>query len=83
LVISVVYRGCAIPVALGGPVATEKTRWRRDGSGCSASSAGNPKGWTVIVLADRGLYARWLFRRITRLGWHPFFAHQHGRHLSA
>src|SRR5205807_1497845 len=27
---------------------------------------------TVIVLADRGLYARWLFRRIVRLGWHPF-----------
>jgi len=26
----------------------------------------------VIVLADRGLYAPWLFRRITRLGWHPF-----------
>src|SRR3989442_10917239 len=25
-----------------------------------------------LVLADRGLYARWLFRRITRLGWHPF-----------
>ena len=24
------------------------------------------------MLADRGLYARWLFRRITRLGWHPF-----------
>jgi hypothetical protein len=23
-------------------------------------------------LADRGWYARWLFRRITRLGWHPF-----------
>ena len=31
-----------------------------------------PRAWTVIVLADRGLYARWLFRRITRLGWHPF-----------
>jgi hypothetical protein len=27
---------------------------------------------TVIVRADRGLYAPWLFRRITRLGWHPF-----------
>ena len=26
----------------------------------------------MIVLADRGLYARWLFRRIMRLGWHPF-----------
>ena len=34
--------------------------------------AGKPQGWTVIVLADRGLYAPWLFRRITRLGWHPF-----------
>lgn len=31
-----------------------------------------PRGWTVIVLADRGLYARWLFGRIVRLGWHPF-----------
>jgi hypothetical protein len=26
----------------------------------------------VIVLADRGWYAPWLFRRITRLGWPPF-----------
>ena len=25
-----------------------------------------------MVLADRGLYARWLFRRSTQLGWHPF-----------
>ncbi len=31
-----------------------------------------PPRWTVIVLADRGLYAGWLFRRIVRLGWHPF-----------
>ena len=31
-----------------------------------------PPPWTVMVLADRGLYARWLFRRIIRLGWHPF-----------
>src|SRR5919199_1043841 len=43
LAVSVVYRGCAIPVA-----------------------------WTVLVLADRGLYAHWLFVRIVRLGWHPF-----------
>jgi hypothetical protein len=27
----------------------------------------------VLVLADRGLYARWLFGRIVRVGWHPFF----------
>jgi len=31
-----------------------------------------PRHWTVIVLADRGLYAPWLFRRIVQLGWHPF-----------
>ncbi len=31
-----------------------------------------PATWTVIVLADRGLYARWLYQRIVRLGWHPF-----------
>ena len=31
-----------------------------------------PPTWTVIVLADRGVDARWLFRRITRWGWPPF-----------
>jgi hypothetical protein len=25
----------------------------------------------VIVLADRGLYAKWLFEGIQGLGWHP------------
>jgi hypothetical protein len=30
-----------------------------------------PAAWTVLVLADRGLWARWLFRRIVKLGWHP------------
>ena len=31
-----------------------------------------PADWLVIVLADRGLYARWLFTTIQALGWHPF-----------
>jgi hypothetical protein len=30
-----------------------------------------PATWTVIVLADRGLYAKWLFEAIAHLGWHP------------
>jgi hypothetical protein len=30
-----------------------------------------PAGGTVIVLADRGLDARWLFTTIQALGWHP------------
>jgi len=73
LVISVVYRGCAIPVAWVVLSATEKHAWRREWLRMLRQlRPAIPKGWTVIVLADRGLYARWLFRRITRLGWHPF-----------
>ena len=30
-----------------------------------------PAGWTVIVMTDRGLYARWLFQEVVALGWHP------------
>src|SRR5262245_28675467 len=33
---------------------------------------GVPADWMVMVLADRGLYARWLFTTIQALGWHPF-----------
>ena len=73
LVIRVVYRGCAIPVAWVVLSATEKHAWRREWLRMLRQlRPAIPKGWTVIVLADRGLYARWLFRRITRLGWHPF-----------
>lgn len=31
-----------------------------------------PRDWVVIVLADRGLYAPWLFKHIISVGWHPF-----------
>jgi hypothetical protein len=30
-----------------------------------------PATWTVLVCADRGLYAKWLFARMVQLGWHP------------
>jgi hypothetical protein len=30
------------------------------------------------VLADRGLWARWLFGRIVRLGWHPLLRINNG-----
>jgi hypothetical protein len=33
-----------------------------------------PANWTVLVLADPGLYAHWLFRHMGCLGWHPFCA---------
>ncbi len=73
LAISVVYRGCAIPVAWTVLAATAKHAWRREWLRMLRQvRRAVPRTWTVIVLADRGLYARWLFRRITRLGWHPF-----------
>ena len=31
-----------------------------------------PRHGTVIVLADRGLSAPWLFRRLVKRGWQPF-----------
>src|SRR6266700_5256129 len=73
LCISVLYRGCAIPVAWklmrGGEKGSWEPYWKTLFS-CLKGSV--PKEWTVIVLADRGLYAPWLFRHIVALGWHPF-----------
>jgi len=73
LAISVVYRGCAIPVAWAVVVGGQRGAWRPEWERLLAHLAGVvPADWTVIVLADRGLYARWLFVTIVRLGWHPF-----------
>ena len=73
LALSVVYRGCAIPVAWTILPAGEKHAWRREWLRMlRLLHPAVPPTWTVLVLADRGLYARWLFRRIVRLGWHPF-----------
>lgn len=73
LSISVVLRGCALPVAwkvLGGH---EKGSWRPHWEGLLKHLDGCiPVGWQVLVLADRGLYAGWLFQAIHACGWHPF-----------
>jgi hypothetical protein len=71
-VVSVVYRGCAIPVAWTVLPATEQHAWRGEWLRMLRQvRAVVPRRFFVIVLADRGLYARWLFQRIVRLGWHP------------
>jgi hypothetical protein len=73
LSISVVVRSCAIPVAwkvLGGH---EKGSWRPHWEGLLKHLDGSiPTDWQVVVMADRGLYARWLFQSICDCGWHPF-----------
>jgi hypothetical protein len=74
LVISVLYRGCAIPVAWTVLPAIEKHAWRGEWVRMLRQvRAAVPRRFFVIVLADRGLYARWLFQHVVRLGWHPLF----------
>jgi hypothetical protein len=73
LAVSVVYRGCAIPVAWVILPAMDKGAWRQHWLRLlRLLRPAIPRTMVVVVTADRGLYARWLFRRIVRLGWHPF-----------
>jgi hypothetical protein len=72
LTVSVVYRGCAIPVAWPILPANQPHAWRREWLRMLRQvRPAIPADWTVLGLADRGLWARWLFLRIVRLGWHP------------
>ncbi len=73
LCVSVLYRGCAIPVAWKVLRSGEKGPWEPYWKALfTCLQASVPKEWTVIVLADRGLYAPWLYRHLVSLGWHPF-----------
>lgn len=73
LTISVVVRGCAIPVAWHIVEARRPGAWRPHWLALLIHLDGAiPADWLVIVLADRGLYAKWLFEAICARGWHPF-----------
>jgi len=67
-----VYRGCGIPVAWKIIKAGQEGTWRPYWEELLAKLEGVvPADWKVIVMADRGLYAAWLYQAIQRLGWHP------------
>ena len=73
LCISVLVRGCAIPVAWKVLRYNEKGTWRPHWEALLEALEGTvPADWEVLVLADRGLYAPWLFEQIVAIGWHPF-----------
>jgi hypothetical protein len=73
LTVSVLYRGCAIPVAWQVLRATQPGSWRPHWLALLEHLAGQvPPDWQVLVLADRGLFAHWLFAAIQANGWHPF-----------
>ena len=72
LAVSVLYRGCAIPVAWAVLPATASGAWKAEWLRLLQHlQATIPATMTVIVLADRGLYGRWLFQAIVHLGGHP------------
>lgn len=72
LAISIVYRGCAIPIAWMVLSATEPGAWKPHWLALFQHlQEVIPADWLVIVMADRGLYAHWLYHEIVRLGWYP------------
>jgi hypothetical protein len=72
LVISVLYRGCAVPVAWTVLRAEQKHPWKPEWLALLRGFQGLvPASWTVLVLADRGVYAKWRFEAIQAWGWHP------------
>jgi hypothetical protein len=71
--ISVLYRGCAVPVIWtvveGGEPGAWEPHWER----MLRLLAGRvPAGWQVLVLTDRGMYSPRLFGCLVELHWHPF-----------
>jgi hypothetical protein len=73
LAISVVFAGTAIPVAWRILRADAKGSWKAHWLRLLRNFRSTlPQEMKVIVLADRGLYARWLFQGIVKLGWHPY-----------
>lgn len=72
LCVSVVVGGGAVPVAWkmlkGNAPGSWKPHWQQL---LQLVSATVPPDWFVVVTADRGLYAAWLFEAICANGWHP------------
>lgn len=72
LVASVLYRGCAIPVARHPLPANQPGAWPPHLLRLlRLLRPAVPGGLTVLVLTDRGLCSPRLWQRIRDLGWHP------------
>jgi len=73
LAVCVLYRACAIPIAWTVLPASTPGAWKPHWLALLQLVDGHvPRSWTVIALADRGLYAPWLYRALKNMHWHPF-----------
>ena len=78
LSLNVLYQGCGIAVAWKIVKGTEKGSWKPHWQKLfQLLKDAVPSDWQVIVCADRGLYADWLFEEICALNWHPFLRINH------
>jgi hypothetical protein len=72
LAVSVVYRGCAVPVAWtvlrGNTPDAWNPHWQRM---LGLLRPHIPADWMVVVLSDRGLESKAPFEAIAALDWHP------------
>lgn len=73
IVISVLYRGCAIPVAWHILPANRRGKWMEPTMELLDSlSPAVPSDMLVVVMCDRGLRSPRLYERICAMGWHPY-----------
>ena len=73
LTLAIAYRESAIPIAWKIVPAALKGSYKEDYLSLFQDVKDSiPEDYFVLVLADRGLYAKWLFEAITANGWHPF-----------
>jgi hypothetical protein len=73
LTISIVYQGCAVPIAWKILPATQKHAWNPEWVALlDLLAPAVPRHGTVIVLTDRGRYSRVLDHAIVKHHWHPF-----------
>jgi hypothetical protein len=72
LVVSLLFRACALPVAWQVIQANKKGEWMGPILGLlTRLQEAVPTHLSVVVLADRGLWSPSLFRAIKEKGWHP------------
>ena len=73
IVISAVYRSCAIPIALHILPANRPGEWIAPTVSLLALlSEAVPQNMTVLVMCDRGLRSPRLWKQICSTGWHPY-----------
>lgn len=78
LSLNILLAGCGIPIAWCVVLANKPGSWKGHWQKLiNALLEVIPSGFQVIVTADRGLYADWLYQLIVDAGWHPFLRINH------